>query len=48
MEILSREYGWTPEQIRQQRRQDIQDYLDIINIRRTLEKKELDRSKKRR
>jgi len=38
MEKLSREYGWTPDQIREMRVEDIQNYLDINSIRNQLEK----------
>ena len=41
METLSREYGWTPEQIRQQGAEDIKQYHKIIRTRRILENKKL-------
>lgn len=48
MEILSREYGWLPSEIREQRREDLQNYIDIISIRRTLEKKDAEKLKSKR
>lgn len=36
MEMLSSEYGWTPEQIRQQRLDEIDQYIAIINVKRKL------------
>lgn len=36
MELLSREYGWTPSQIREQNLQDIEQYLQIIATRNKL------------
>jgi hypothetical protein len=38
MEILSREYGWTPEEIRNQRADDIDSYLEILRIKGQLAK----------
>jgi hypothetical protein len=38
MEILSSEYGWTPSQIREQRKEDIEKYIDIISVRRKIQK----------
>lgn len=38
MEKLSREYGWTPDQIRDMKVEDIQNYLDINSIRNQLER----------
>jgi hypothetical protein len=40
MEMLSKEYGWTPNEIREQPYDDIQNYLDIISIKRQIEKAE--------
>jgi hypothetical protein len=40
MEMLSREYGWTPSQIRNERLTDIRTYLDIISARNQLIKKQ--------
>lgn len=40
MEELSREYGWTPEEIRNQDYDDIMNYWKIIGIRRLKEKQE--------
>ena len=37
--MLSEEYGWTPEQIREQRVLEIREYLNIISMKRKLEKK---------
>jgi hypothetical protein len=36
METLSREYGWTPDEIRDQRIEDISAYLDILSARNSL------------
>lgn len=38
MEKLSREYGWTPNEIRAMNVSDVQNYLDIISIRNQLQK----------
>jgi len=38
MEMLSREYGWLPSQIKNENSQDIQTYIDIISIRNLLER----------
>lgn len=38
MEILSREYGWLPSQIRRERAEDIINYIEIIKMRNLLEK----------
>ena len=38
MEELSREYGWTPSQIRMERCDDIYNYLQIIKTRRKIDK----------
>lgn len=38
MEMLSREYHWTPSEIRDQLVNDIMDYLDIIRVRALIEK----------
>ena len=45
MEVLSREYGWTPTQIREQPFDVIHEYLNIIRTRRYLEKKQVDKQK---
>ncbi len=37
MEMFSREYGWTPEQIRGLRHSDILAYSRIIKLRRAIE-----------
>lgn len=34
MELLSREYGWTPDEIRNMSIEDIENYVTIIRIRR--------------
>ena len=39
MEMLSHEYGWTPEEIRQQPVVDIEMYLNIIRVRTRLANK---------
>jgi len=38
MERLSKEYGWTPDEIRRMNVDDIQGYVDIISTRSLLEK----------
>jgi len=43
---LSREYGWTPREIDTLTIQEVSDYLDIIGIRKQLEKQEADKHKK--
>lgn len=40
MELFSREYGWTPNQIRELSNDDISHYFAIINIRRQKQKAE--------
>jgi hypothetical protein len=40
MEVLSREYGWTPQQIKELPSQEIESYLEIIRIRHKLEQAE--------
>ena len=47
MEMLSSEYGWTPNQIRDINRDDIVNYLEIINTRRLIENKSYGNNKKR-
>ncbi len=39
MEILSKEYGWTPEEIRRQKADDINSYLEILRVKGELAKK---------
>jgi len=39
MEILSRTYGWTPSEIRNQRSEDIEAYITIINEKAGIEKR---------
>jgi hypothetical protein len=41
MEMLSDEYGWTPSQIRAERWEDIEYYIDIINTKRLIQKAEM-------
>lgn len=36
--MLSREYGWTPEEIRQQPAEDIDAYVEILQTRAAIEK----------
>ncbi len=38
MEILSREYGWLPSQIKNESYDDLKVYFDIIAVRNLLEK----------
>ena len=38
MEKLSREYGWTPSEIRETNIDDILSYLNIIDVRKQIEK----------
>jgi hypothetical protein len=45
MEILSERYGWTPTQIREQSKQDIDAYLKIISERNRLENKKHGKSR---
>lgn len=33
MELFSREYGWTPEEIKKLSSQEVSNYLEIINAR---------------
>jgi hypothetical protein len=40
MEMLSEEYGWTPSQIRNESRLDIEIYLKIIRMKRLIANKE--------
>jgi hypothetical protein len=47
MEILSREYGWTPSQIRKQNVIDIENYFEIIRARNKIEKQQNDKLKRR-
>ena len=37
MELLSSEYGWTPDQIRAMNNYDIENYLYIISIKRKIQ-----------
>jgi len=47
MELLSREYGWTPSQIREQNLQDIENYLQIIATRNKLQEIEAKKIKRK-
>lgn len=38
METLSDRYGWTPSQIREQRAEDIEQYMQIIRIKNKIER----------
>jgi hypothetical protein len=40
MEILSERYGWLPSQIRNERLDDIIDYVDIIKVKNIIEKEQ--------
>ena len=40
MEDLSREYGWTPKEIREQDYDDVMNYWQIIGVRRLKERQE--------
>ena len=37
MELLSKEYGWTPNQIRKINKNEIDSYIEIINMRRLID-----------
>jgi hypothetical protein len=39
MELLSDKYGWTPKEIRNQRAEDIENYLEIISIKNLIQKR---------
>lgn len=45
MEALSREYGWTPTEIREQPLEDIEAYFEIIRMRNKLESRKLKQMK---
>lgn len=47
MELLSAEYGWTPNEIRQQKAQDIIDYWKIMTYKKWLQKQEIDKNKRK-
>lgn len=47
MERLSKEYGWTPNEIREMRIDDLQAYMDILSIRSKLEQAEMKRAKRK-
>lgn len=40
MELLSAEYGWTPEEVRNQRLEDVRMYLEILQVKREIQKAE--------
>lgn len=46
MEMLSKEYGWTPSQIREQSVDDINQYIEIINQKNKIAKANQIRAKK--
>lgn len=41
MEMLSKEYGWLPSEIRKEKVDDILKYIKIISMKRNIEKAEL-------
>lgn len=43
MEYLSKEYGWLPSQIRNERCRDIDNYLAILRLKNLIEKREAKR-----
>ena len=45
MEMLSERYGWTPDQIRNLRLDDLQYYIEIIRIKKQREKRHANRKK---
>jgi len=45
MEVLSREYGWTPSEIRQLSVQEVTDYWTIIQQRKKLEQQSIKQKK---
>lgn len=47
MELLSKTYGWTPNQIREMDEGDIEAYLDIISIRNKHEAQEVKKIKRK-
>lgn len=40
MEILSERYGWLPSEIRNERLEDMLNYVDIIEVRNIIEKEQ--------
>ena len=48
MEVLSKRYGWTPTQIREQNDDDLKMYLRIISEQNFLELRELKKLNKKR
>lgn len=44
-ERLSSEYGWTPDQIRKMRTQDIDDYILILKVKSDIDKRDARRRK---
>jgi len=45
MEKLSSTYGWTPNQIRNQRVDDIHKYFEILDMKARLQKREIRKNK---
>lgn len=45
MEMLSAEYGWTPQEIKQLSPLEVRNYLKIIEIKRRIQKAEIDKTK---
>lgn len=43
MELLSTEYGWTPDQIRSMRASDVESYIQIINVKAKIKQREMKR-----
>jgi len=46
MELLSKEYGWYPSQIRKERASDMFAYWDISNLRKKVEREEAEEQTK--
>lgn len=47
MEILSKNYGWSPNEIREMRKEDIEMYLRIISTKNKIESDEIKKINKR-
>ena len=47
MEMLSKEYGWLPNEIRNQKASDIHKYIKVISMKRNLEKIEMMKLRKK-
>ncbi len=43
MEMLSAEYGWLPDEIKRQSGEDIRNYIKILNVKRQIQKTEMDK-----